>query len=415
MAIPQLLQAHQYDYDETLRQGGALATIDRALKTLRRHLKMDVAFVSRFMAEHRLLRNVDSAAYPAAVQAGDLMALDDGYCLKVVKGLLPRLIPDTSKCPEALAIEATHALPIGSHISVPLTLGDGSVYGTLCCFSRHADPTLNDRDMEIMNAFAELICGQLDDEVRFNLDFSERLLRITEALARREPAMVFQPIVSLTDGNVFGLEALARFGSEPRRSPDKWIAEAADVGLRSRIERQAIENAIDAFRLIGDGSVALALNISAATVVETSLDPLLGSLPADRIILELTEHEQIHDYHHLTAALTPLRQRGVRIAVDDAGSGYASMRHVLNIRPDIIKFDISLTKGIEADSTKHALAHALVTFAHHTGSLVVGEGVETEAELAALNQLGVDLVQGYHLGRPQEWTAFAKPLATKVS
>lgn len=400
MAIPQLLQAQQRENVELAQQSAALTTIDRALKTLRRHLKMDVAFVSRFMPDHRLFRNVDSAAYPSPLQAGDLLPLHDGYCYKVVTGQLPRLIPDTSLCPEAMEIPATHQMPIGAHVSVPLVLHDGRIYGTLCCFSRHADPTLNERDLEIMNAFTELIASQISDEIRHNLDFSERLLRITEALALREPAIVFQPIFAMADRQIVGLEALARFGGEPKRSPDIWISEAADVGMRSRVERQAIENAIDEFTTIGDDTISLSLNVSAATIVDSSLDIVLRHLPLDRVILEVTEHEKIYDYQQLAAALHPLRERGVRIAIDDAGSGYASMRHVLNIRPDIIKFDISLTKDIETDSVKRALAHALVTFAHHTGSLVVGEGVETASELRTLGDLGVDLVQGYHLGRP---------------
>lgn len=108
MAIPQLLQAQQRENVELAQQSAALTTIDRALKTLRRHLKMDVAFVSRFMPDHRLFRNVDSAAYPSPLQAGDLLPLHDGYCYKVVTGQLPRLIPDTSLCPEAMEIPATH-------------------------------------------------------------------------------------------------------------------------------------------------------------------------------------------------------------------------------------------------------------------------------------------------------------------
>ena len=124
------------------------------------------------------------------------------------------------------------------------------------------------------------------------------------------------------------------------------------------------------------------------------------SAPLDRLVLELTEHEQVEDCAALNAALQPARARGLRLAVDDAGAGCASMRHWLLLQPDLLKLDVSLVRDVDADDTKRALCAAIITFAQNTGIRVVAEGVETEAELAVLRALGADYGQGYLLRRP---------------
>ncbi len=117
-------------------------------------------------------------------------------------------------------------------------------------------------------------------------------------------------------------------------------------------------------------------------------------------MLELTEHDEIEDYRALAAALAPLRERGVRVAVDDTGAGFASMRHVLALMPDLIKLDISLVRGIDTDVSRQALAAALTAFADSTGAEVVAEGIERQAELDVVRSLNVTYGQGYLLGVP---------------
>jgi EAL domain-containing protein (putative c-di-GMP-specific phosphodiesterase class I) len=121
---------------------------------------------------------------------------------------------------------------------------------------------------------------------------------------------------------------------------------------------------------------------------------------AKRIVVEITEHEPVDDYEELASALRPLRDLGVRIAIDDAGAGYASLRHTLAVDPDIVKVDISLTAGIEHDRAKRALASALISFADEMDITIVAEGIETEASLQALLELGVRYGQGFHIARP---------------
>jgi EAL domain-containing protein (putative c-di-GMP-specific phosphodiesterase class I) len=132
-----------------------------------------------------------------------------------------------------------------------------------------------------------------------------------------------------------------------------------------------------------------------------ALPELLQSVDINRVVLELTEHASVMDYRELTEALTPLRALGLRIAIDDAGAGYASMRHILSIEPDLVKLDISLTRGIDADRKRRALASALIAFARETDVGIVAEGVETSAELLTLQSLGVKRAQGFYLARPR--------------
>ena len=126
----------------------------------------------------------------------------------------------------------------------------------------------------------------------------------------------------------------------------------------------------------------------------------LSRVAGSRIVLELTEHTRIDDYPALLEALDELRQHGVRIAVDDAGAGYAGLQQILGLRPDIIKLDVDLTRGIDTDPVRRALAACLVRFGEDTNSVIVAEGIETAAELETLRQLGVPWGQGYLLARP---------------
>jgi EAL domain-containing protein (putative c-di-GMP-specific phosphodiesterase class I) len=152
------------------------------------------------------------------------------------------------------------------------------------------------------------------------------------------------------------------------------------------------------------GDVYVAVNGSPDLVASGALPELLQSVDMSRVVLELTEHASVADYRELTDALAPLRAMGLRIAIDDAGAGYASMRHILSIEPDLVKLDISLTRGIDADCKRRALASALIAFARETDVEIIAEGVETSAELLTLRSLGVRRAQGYYLARP-------KPLA----
>ena len=374
--------------------------VQNILTSVRSHLNMDVAFISEFVGQQRYFRNVDAkGSSPLAV--GDSMPMADGYCQRVVDGQLPELIVDTATVPEAMAIPETRTVPIGSHLSVPIRLKNGSVYGTFCCFNFSADPSLNPRDLHFMRAFADIAAFQIDHELEMAASRTAKNARIVDALARGEPTMVYQPVVSLADLRVVGLECLARFGLEPARSPDRWFTEAAELGRGAELELQAIRNGLDGLRRVGvPDDLRVWLNTSTSTLMATDISAHLQGFAPDRIVLELTEHEHVADYAALEAVLRPLRARGVRVAIDDAGAGYSSMSHILNIAPDHIKLDLSLTRHIDRDRKRRALAAALIEFGKQTDCSIVAEGVESVDELDALRALGAQYAQGFFLCEP---------------
>ena len=384
------------------------AGIDKMLHAVREHLGMDVAFLAEFRGRDRIFRHVD-AKTAAPIQVGDTLSLDQGYCQRVVDGRLPQLIKNAAAHPEAAALPETSAVPIGSHLSVPIRLSDGRIYGTLCCFSFLPDVSLTERDLQVMKVLAELLADQIDQDVRASRLRTQRVDELIALMDRGEPSIVYQPIYDLESRRMAGVEALARFSSTPHVTPDVWFNEAAVLGIGPKLEACAIRSALAALRTLPK-DVYVAVNGSPSFVMSGALSELLQSVDISRVILELTEHTSVADYRELTDALAPPRTLGLRIAIDDAGAGYASMRHILNIEPNLVKLDISLTRGIDRDRKRRALASALIAFARETEVEIIAEGVETSAELSTLQSLGVKRAQGYYLARPKPLTDLTRAM-----
>ncbi|WP_284751493.1 EAL domain-containing protein [Arthrobacter sp. efr-133-R2A-120] len=241
----------------------------------------------------------------------------------------------------------------------------------------------------------------LDPGTANTLAAGEIRSRIEATLAGRSLMTAFQPIRSLESDSITGAEALTRFPGSPSISPEVMFAEATAVGLDVELEILALETALAAAK-----GLPLALSVSVNLSPRACLDARLSDILADsgistgRIVLEVTERHHVVDYGPLAAALAPLRSRGLRIAVDDAGAGFASMRHVLLLKPDVIKLDREIIAGIDTDPGQRALGAAMVGFAKEIGATLVAEGIETEAELTAVVELGMTAGQGYLLGRP---------------
>jgi EAL domain-containing protein (putative c-di-GMP-specific phosphodiesterase class I) len=206
----------------------------------------------------------------------------------------------------------------------------------------------------------------------------------------------FQPVVSLADGAVVGYEALTRFADGV--PPEVRFADATRLGLGFELERATLAASFEAAQGLPDGAF-LSLNVSPGFVLASpDLPALLGGRGRD-VVLEITEHAPVDDYEALRAAFGHI-DPPVAVAVDDAGSGYASLRHILALRPAYVKLDLSWVRGIDADPARQALVAGLVFFAAEIGCQLIGEGVETEAERATLLRLKVPLGQGYLFGRP---------------
>lgn len=223
--------------------------------------------------------------------------------------------------------------------------------------------------------------------------------RIRAIIAASSIDMAFQPIVDLSQRWLVGAEALARFPHAPEQGPDLWFAEAHRLGLGLDLELVAVDRALALLERVPPGGY-MAINASPQTVVAMSEAGILDGVDRDRIVVELTEHLEVSSYPELSDALAGLRQAGVRVAIDDTGSGFSTFAHILNLRPNIIKLDRILTTGIDVDPVRRALAGALTAFAADIGAQVVAEGIETAAELDTVAGLGICHGQGYYLGRP---------------
>jgi PAS domain S-box-containing protein len=213
--------------------------------------------------------------------------------------------------------------------------------------------------------------------------------------------MVFQPIVRLANRDVCGFEALSRFSLLPQRSPDVWFAEAEAVGLRLELEMRAIRNAVSSADGLPAGAY-LSVNASPDTLLSIDFADTIAGLDGERLVVEVTEHAAVEDYEQLEQAIAHLRDHGVRLAIDDAGAGFSSLKHIVRLVPEFIKLDLFLTRDIDRDPVKRALASAMVTFAADIGARLIAEGVETADELRVLEGLGVDYAQGFFLGRPAQ-------------
>lgn len=230
--------------------------------------------------------------------------------------------------------------------------------------------------------------------------------RIRRVLEREEFDIVFQPIVALDSREIVGYEALSRFAAEPHRGPDQWFAEAHEVGLGPELELAAIRVACRRSRDLPAG-MFMAVNVSPVTTERPELLAILGACRVDEVVLEVTEHAQVEDYRRFRVAIARVRELGARLAVDDAGAGFSSLRHILELDAELIKLDGSLTRSLEQDPRRRSLAAALIEFGRESGASVLAEHIESELQLIELRRLGVHYGQGFHLGRPQRLPAAA--------
>ena len=223
-------------------------------------------------------------------------------------------------------------------------------------------------------------------------------LLIRRAIAGHGIFPVLQPIAHLSDGRIIGFEALSRFDGIADWGPDRWFSEAAAAGNGVDLELAAVRAVLPALEAVPDDTY-LSVNLSPAAVLDPRTASLLGPI-AGRLIVELTEHSKVEDPAALAAAVQALRAQGARIAVDDLGSGFANMSLVLRLRPEVLKLDVDLVRGIDGDPDRRVLVASLVAFAGSIPAVVVAEGIETEREAITVLELGVRCGQGYLLGRP---------------
>ena len=212
----------------------------------------------------------------------------------------------------------------------------------------------------------------------------------------------YQPIVDLARGSVVGYEGLARFPEGSPTDPSEWFEAARTLGCSAELEAAAIRSALRR-RPDLPTNTFLTLNVGPDVLEHPLVRDVLDAEGAlDGLVIELTEHARIDSYLDLEPALHRLRSAGAMIAIDDAGSGYAGLQHLLGLRPDIIKLDRALVACVDRDEAKRSLIEMLGAFASRMDAWLLAEGVETLAELETLAHLGVPLAQGYYLARAGE-------------
>ena len=384
--------------------------VHRLLTVARTQLRMSTAWVSAFVGDDQILRFVDAEPGADAPEEGSSMPLNGTYCARVLDGSFPPLIPDARRTAAAALLDLGADVNIGAYVGVPLLGPTGAAVGMLCAVDPMACAHLEARDLAALELLAQVLHDLQQRAVSASESHQERrALRSAVAGVLAGPGRhpVLQPIVDLTTGLAYAAEGLTRFtaaspvqpGADAVRSPAQWFDDASRLDLREDLDLATAESVLDLLELV-PAEVAVTVNLSPATLVTERIVDLLAGRELHRIVVEITEHARVDDYEALAAALRPYRDQGLRLAVDDAGAGYASLCHVLSIDPDLIKVDMALVRGADTDIARRTLLCALAAFGDGVGCRLVAEGVETQAELAAVAACGITLVQGYVFAPP---------------
>lgn len=365
------------------------------LRTAKQSLGLSLTFLSRLDGTLQHMEVVESSI--PLFHDGQSQPQATSFCQAILDGKLPNVIPNVTKLPEAMKLPSARFPRIRSYVSVPVTLSDGTLYGTFCAAGFTSDKGLTKRDQALMEILASAAATVIEPGIQERRREAEILTRIQPVIDSGGANVVLQPIVALSNGARVGAEALSRFPPEWNRPPNEVFAEAESIGKGIELELLAAQSAV---ALLSRISGYLSVNFSPATLLDNRCRTFLEGLPAERILIELSEHDSVQDYDVLTAALSPLREKGMRLAIDDVGVGFSSLRHIILSAPDVMKLDLSIVTGLAHDQVLRTLARSLSDFGHEIGAVIVAEGVETREDAIALRDVGVDFGQGWYFGRP---------------
>ncbi len=385
---------------QDLSESSVDISIQAVLDAIRKHLGMDVGFVSQLVSDKRVFLFVSCDGDSADVEVGGADPREQSFCHFITEGALPELINDAAATPLARDMEVTRSLAIGAHIGVPLVFSDGSIFGTMCCFSKVPDFDLNERNLFLVRVAASVIAEIMERHLEDEANREQTSNKVRHTIANGDFDIRYQPIVALEDKCLLGLEALARFPDADQRPPTAWFEEAREAGQALELELALIQRAVKIFEHLPD-DLFVSINVSAATVLSGRLPEALREADCDRLVIELSEHDAIDDYPAFTKCLRQISGRR-RLAIDDVGAGYSSMLHILEVDPEIIKLDVAIVRGVDRNPSRAALVKAIVTFAEACGTQLIAEGIESSEEATKLFELGVKFGQGYHFAMPMK-------------
>lgn len=236
---------------------------------------------------------------------------------------------------------------------------------------------------------------------------SRKLLQLRQIIERDQLQAVFQPIIRMRFGEIFGFEGLVRGPSDSSlHVPVDLFTAAAEHGLEREIERLSQAATARSFAKLGlPGklfiNVSPGLLVHPNTVPNSTLEYLncIG-ISSDRIVIELTENQRTHDFASMREALLYYRNLGFQVAIDDLGEGFSSLRLWSELKPEFVKIDMHFIRGLNRDPLKLQFVKAIQQIADCCGTQVIAEGIETEAEFRIVKDLGITYGQGYFIARP---------------
>ncbi|GED22524.1 sensor domain-containing phosphodiesterase [Halomonas halmophila] len=367
----------------------------------RKQLQMEVGFVGLFEGNSRKILSLSTHhTSTSPICEGDTHDLDATYCAHISNNQIPGIIVDTHKNKVTNALALTRKLDIRSYVGATITSASGHNHGTICCYNN--SPLRGGKDSvnaEVLKALADAAGAILDSGGMQGHIHKHVFEKIKSTIISNNVEILFQPILLVPENRVIGFEALTGFAHIDTTPTSDWFETAAECGLGVELELACLKQALAYLQRFSSDQY-LSVNVSPEAIFDPRITELLARHDLERVMLEITEHEKVEDYATLKAILAPLKHQGLRVAIDDAGAGYASLKHILEIDADKIKLDISLIEDIHLDRRRYALASALVTFANAIGSTVLAEGVENTRQLQALTGLGVEKIQGYYISPP---------------
>ncbi|CAO5235838.1 sensor domain-containing phosphodiesterase [Frankia sp. AgKG'84/4] len=379
-----------------LDASASTASVIGLLGVLRRRLGMDTAWLGRVDGDRLTIQVLAGTGSSFHLVRGQTMPLRGSLYDRVLHDEMPVLVADTRADRRTSTSRVVRELDIGSLAAAPVVDDTGHVYGVLGCLAHGARPLLRDRDAQYLGMIAATLRGPLTDLRQTWAGRARVWSNVSRVLDRGGPELAFQPVFDLRRNRIVGVEALARFPGGP--DPASWFAAAATVGLGVELELAAIRGALAALPRLPT-RIGLAVNASAATV-SAGLIELVRHCDAERLVVEITEHERIENTPVVVEDLTRLRRLGIRFAADDVGAGYAGLEQLVRLRPEIIKMDCALTRAIDVDPARRAVAAGLAHVAEEIGGSVIAEGIETTGELRAVRGTGIRFGQGFLLGFP---------------
>ena len=402
-----MTQSSRYWHPRRVDTGAKSEAVRRVLSLARQNLDMDVGYFGTFADGAETYEVVDRGpdADDVGPTEGGATPVEQTLCWQVVTGLMGPTVPDTEHDRTTRDLRPVTQESVGSYVGVPVHQGQ-ELLGMLCLVSRRPRPELGPHEADKMRLFAQVVALELGDRARPDPRELRHLEQLDKLLVPGSELLtvVFQPVASiasrLRDGSldVSSVEALSRISGDPSWTVEDWFDLAWRHGLGPDLEMAAIDRAFAALPAIPQ-AVRLAVNASPDTIMSARFRDSIPREEAHRITLELTEHVLLEDDGDLRPGLDLVRATGVALAIDDLGTGSSNLQRVIELAPEVIKIDLSITDGVEHDPLRRALVSALVTFARDVGIRLVTEGVERAATASELDRLGVGLGQGWWLSR----------------